>query len=57
MGANVTYRVKVLKTTEEWVEVSAVVDSEAKEIAERLPGVIRVLEVVDSYYVEEENNV
>ena len=47
VGANVRYFVKVLKTTEGWVEVSALTASDAKDEAEKLPGVIKALEARD----------
>lgn len=45
MGANTTYYVKVLKTHEVWIEVSALHADEAKEEAMALPGVVTALEV------------
>jgi hypothetical protein len=44
MGANVPVYCRVLKTHEEWVEISAVTLDDAREEAEHIPGVIRVLE-------------
>lgn len=44
MGAETRVYVRVLKTYDEWIEVSAVTLDEAKEIAEKLPGVARVME-------------
>lgn len=44
MSAETTVFVRVLKTYEAWVAVSAVTLDEAREKAERLPGVVKVLE-------------
>ena len=44
MGANTTVYVRVLVTKEDWIEVSAPHLDDAIEKAEKLPGVIRVLE-------------
>lgn len=51
MSASVPVRVKVIKETEQWVDVYAVTLTEAKEIARTDPGVVRVVSAV---YVEEE---
>jgi len=42
MGANVPYLVTVLKAVDETIEVHALHEVEAREIAERRPGVIKV---------------
>jgi hypothetical protein len=47
MGAETTYRVKVLRLVEDEIEVSAVTGSEALEIAAKEPGVARAVEVLD----------
>lgn len=44
MSARTTIYVRVLKTYDEWIEVQAVTLDEAKEEAEKLPDVARVLE-------------
>ena len=46
MGANTSYYVKVLRTHTEWVEVSALHEDDARDEAERLPGVIAANEAV-----------
>jgi hypothetical protein len=45
MGAETTIFVRVLKSHDEWIEVQAVTLDEATEKAEKIPGVIRVMEV------------
>jgi hypothetical protein len=47
MGAETTVYVRVLKTHEEWIEVSAVTLDEAKFEASKLPNVAAVL---DAHY-------
>ncbi len=44
MGAETTIHVKVLRTREEWVDISAITRTEAMEKAMCLPGVVAVLE-------------
>jgi hypothetical protein len=44
MGAETRVYVRVLKAYDEWIEVSAITLDDAKEKAESLPGVIRVME-------------
>lgn len=46
MGAEVPWRVKVLKLYEDTVEVDAIHTDEALEEAEKLPGVARAVEIV-----------
>ena len=45
MSARTTIYVRVLKTYDEWIEVQAVTLTEAREEAEKLPGVVHVMEV------------
>jgi hypothetical protein len=51
MGANTTVYVKILRTVEDVIELSALTRSEAEEIALRQPHVVAVL---DSAYEREE---
>jgi hypothetical protein len=53
MGANTRYYVQVVKPTYEWVEVSAVTELEAVEIASNLPDVIKIKSVKHWSYFEE----
>jgi hypothetical protein len=43
MSANTTVYVKILRTVEDVIEVSAITRSEAEELAMREPGVVAVL--------------
>ena len=45
MGAETTYRVKILCLVEDWVEVSAIGHTDAEDKALRIPGVAKVVEV------------
>ncbi len=46
MGANVLYRVKVLRLVEDIVEVCALHEGDALKEAETVPGVAKALEVI-----------
>lgn len=52
MGANACYTVKVLRTVEDTIEVSALHAQEAREMALREPGVVHVLDV--RHFMDEE---
>jgi hypothetical protein len=52
MGAATRIFVKVQRLTESWIEVSAVVLADAKEMAAAMPGVVNVL---DAQYEEPED--
>ena len=43
MSANTTVYVKVLRTVEDVIEISAITRSEAEELAMREPGIVAVL--------------
>ncbi len=45
MSATIPYRVKCLVAAEETIRVSAVTGSEARKMAESIPGVISVINV------------
>jgi len=53
VGANTRFYVKVVKPTEEWVEISAVTEYEAAEKASYLPDVISIKAVKHWSYFEE----
>jgi len=53
MGANTRYYVQVVKPAYEWVEVSALTESEAAEKASNLPDVINIKDVRHWSYFEE----
>lgn len=53
MGADTRYYVQVVKPIYEWVEVSALTELDAAEIASNLPDVISIKDVKHWSYFEE----